>query len=172
MEYLKLQVRDFGIDWVRASKDMRGTLITILHRCAILENNGVIIDCRHWDDPDWQRLFDVTANDVLDLVAYRLAEWKACDLWLAMYDRVGQQRLETQRAQGHHGAKGWKNPKGNPKGAPKGTLRGAPHIPTQVGREASPKGSTLYAPLGLVAQGAESPEKYPMNLKAQMGKTK
>lgn len=171
MEYLKLQQKDTGdIRWIRASFHLRGVLVTMLMRCSALENNGRIADSRNWADSDWYHSFGVRLEDVEGLVLAGLADWDTQHLWLSMYDSIGQQRLETQRGQGHHGSKGGKStksyPKGNPKGSVKSYPKGNPHTtPHQCG-EVSPKGSPPPAPLGWVAQGPE--QKKPMDLRALM----
>ena len=107
MEYLKLQLRDTGeINWARANMHMRGVLVTLLLRCALLENDGCIEGCREWSNADWQAAFGVRRKDADALVRALLAEWDGGDLELSMYDHIGQQRLETQRQQGIHGSKG------------------------------------------------------------------
>ncbi len=172
MEYLKLQLRDAGeIEWARASMALRGVLVTILLRCALLENDGCIEGCKTWSNADWLATFGVRLKDVDGLVKKALASWDGNDLELAMYDHIGQQRLETQREQGHHGASGGHAKAANkPKINPKGYPRGYPHTtPPSVGRVASPKGSTPPAPLDLVVQGPGTKPK--MNLKALMAET-
>jgi hypothetical protein len=171
VEYLKLQQKDTGdIHWIRASMHVRGVLVTMLLRCSAVENGGLIAGCRDWSDGDWQFGYGVPLQDVQALVEARLAQWVNDDLILSLYDRVGQERLQLQRSMGPHGAKGGRNPKGNPRGSaennPKGNPKGSPHTTPHQCREAAPKGSVLYGPLGLVAHGPE--KKQPMDLKALM----
>ncbi len=107
MDYLKLQlIETRKLPWKRASKAVRGTVVTLLMYCADMETNGRIEAAREWSDDDWQDLCDVARADVDNAVQADLAHWQGDDLIVALYDQHGQSALETRRAQGSHGFKG------------------------------------------------------------------
>lgn len=169
MSYLKLQVADtLKLPWLRASMHARGALITLLMYCCAQENDGVIENCEAWTDAEWRDLLRMTRADIEAVLAADLAWWNEHGgLVLEFYDSHGQRALQVKRAQGEHGSKGGRPKKKNPYGKPiRETHMANPHTtPLSVG-EASPKGSTPPAPLGLVAPGAE--KKKPMDLRALM----
>lgn len=170
MSYLKLQVADsLKLPWLRASMQVRGTLVTLLMYCCAQENDGVIEDCLSYGDQDWNDLARVSLQDVRDLLSSGLAWWnKDGGLVLDMYDSKGQRALEVKRAQGEHGTKGGR-PAKKPHGKPiRETHMANPHTtPHQCGED-SPKGSSSPSTLGFTAPVLEKQEKPKMDLRALM----
>ncbi len=133
MNYHKLQLADTRrVPWKRASKHVRGVLVTLHTYCADVENGGRIHGASRLSDQDWKDLADVSREDVDALVTAGLAEWEGQGLIVHLYDVRGEEMLRIKCAQGHHGIEGGRKTKN-----PKGTLR----VRHRVSGENNPKGS-------------------------------
>jgi hypothetical protein len=135
MEYAKLQLVDLRKPaWRLASMHARGAAVTILAFCADHETGGRIEAAREWDPDTWRDIVGVRPIDVQRAIDAGLCWWEGDDLMCALYDSIGHARLQVQRQQGPHGARGGRprktplpeNPKGSEPGNPKGYQSGNP----------------------------------------------
>lgn len=65
MKYLNLDTALFDTpNFIRANHRQIGTWLMLYGYCAKQENQGIILQCEHWDDHHWNRIIGCTKDEL------------------------------------------------------------------------------------------------------------